>query len=280
MPLGESSPLSNNHGWGFRAALWLLAGAYLLLVGLMLGADLLFASPASHWKMLTSPAILQSLRLSLITCTVSTVLALLLGIPLGYLLARSRFWGRGVVDLLVDLPQTMPPLVLGVSLLILFHLPIGGTTLQKVCEQTFGQGVAYTAVGIVVAQMALTTSLVARYLRGHFETKGSRAEQVALTLGCSPWQAFWRVTLREARPAILVAGTLAWSRALGEFGPILMFAGATRGRTEVLSTSIFLEMSIGNHEGALTIALLLIALAMCTSGLVRFWSSHSLAGSR
>ncbi|HEY1190531.1 MAG TPA: ABC transporter permease subunit, partial [Gemmata sp.] len=87
-------------------------------------------------------------------------------------------------------------------------------------------------------------------------------ESSARTRGCGRGQAFWRVALPEARRGVLTAFTLAWARALGEFGPILVFCGATRMRTEVLSTSVFLELSVGNLEAALAVSLLMIAVAV------------------
>ncbi len=89
-----------------------------------------------------------------------------------------------------------------------------------------------------------------------------RAEEVALTLGCSRSQAFWMVAFPEARRGLLTAGTLAWARALGEFGPILVFSGATRLRTEVLPTTVFLELSIGNIESAAAVSLLMVVVAL------------------
>jgi len=98
------------------------------------------------------------------------------------------------------------------------------------------------------------------------------------TLGCSRSQAFWRVVLPEARGGMLTAFTLAWARALGEFGPILIFAGATRLRTEVLSTSVFLELSIGNLEAAVAVSLLMIVTAVLVLLLVRWFGTETILG--
>ncbi|MCB1211522.1 MAG: ABC transporter permease subunit, partial [Verrucomicrobiales bacterium] len=89
-----------------------------------------------------------------------------------------------------------------------------------------------------------------------------RAEQVALTLGCTPLQALWHVTLPSARRGLVAAFCIAWARSLGEFGPILVFAGATRQKTEVLPTTVWLELSVGNLDSAVTVSLLMIALAV------------------
>jgi len=96
-----------------------------------------------------------------------------------------------------------------------------------------------------------------------------RQEQVALTLGCSRYQAFRYVVLPEVRAGILTAASLAWARALGEFGPILIFSGATRMRTEVLPTTVFLEMSVGNIEAAVAVALLMIVAAFAVLLFIR-----------
>jgi molybdate transport system permease protein len=95
-----------------------------------------------------------------------------------------------------------------------------------------------------------------------FEQISPRTEQVALTLGCTRSQAFWHVVVPEAKRGILTAATLSWARSLGEFGPILVFSGATRMRTEVLPTTVFLELSIGKIEAAIAVSLLMIAVAV------------------
>ena len=104
-----------------------------------------------------------------------------------------------------------------------------------------------------------------------FDQISPRCEQVALTLGCNRSQAFWRVALPEARRGVLTAATLAWARALGEFGPILVFSGATRLRTEVLPTSVFLELSIGNIEAAVAVSLIMIVAAVAVLTVARLF---------
>jgi molybdate transport system permease protein len=177
-------------------------------------------------------------------------------VPLGYLLSRTEFPGRSAIDLLVDIPILLPPLVVGLSLLILFQTSPGAWFQRNMFS------VAYAVPGVVLAQFAVSAAFAVRTMRVTFDQLDPRTEDIARTLGCSRAQAFWRVTLPEARRGILTAFTLAWARALGEFGPILVFCGATRMRTEVLSTSVFLELSIGNLEAALAVSLLLIGVAV------------------
>jgi len=106
-------------------------------------------------------------------------------------------------------------------------------------------------------------------VRTAFDQISPRQEQVALTLGCTLSQAFWMVVFPQARHGILAAGTLAWARALGEFGPILIFCGATRMRTEVLPTTVFLELSVGKIEAAVAVSLLMVIAAVAVLVLVR-----------
>lgn len=261
-----------NADWPFWASLGILGGTYLTLILAMVLADLAYTSPRHLVEALASAEIRYAIRLSLISCSISAALSLLFGIPLGYLLARGRFRGRALMEAMLDVPIVLPPLVIGLSLLILFQIKLGGLSLESLLTRA-GLPVTYQIPAVILAQFAVSAAFAARTLRVSFEQINPRAEQVALTLGCTRAQAFWRVALPEARRGVLTAGTLAWARALGEFGPILVFAGATRMRTEVLSTSVFLELSVGRLEAAVAISLLMIAAAVLVLTLVRLFAS-------
>ena len=114
-------------------------------------------------------------------------------------------------------------------------------------------------------------------MRAAFDQIDPRGEEVALTLGSSRVQAFGRVVLPAARPGMLTAFTLAWARSLGEFGPLLIFAGATRNKTEVLSTTVFLELSIGDIEAAVAVSLIMIVAAVTVLVIARIWGSRELS---
>ena len=114
-------------------------------------------------------------------------------------------------------------------------------------------------------------------MRATFDQIDARREQVALTLGCTRAQAFGYVVLPEAWRGILTAGTLAWARALGEFGPLLIFAGATRHKTEVLSTTVFLELSIGDLEAAVAVSLIMVVAAIAVLIIARMFGTRTLA---
>jgi len=261
----------------FLVALAGIGGSYILLIVLMLAADLAFTSPIHFTQALQKPEIQYAVRLTLITCTVSALLSLLVATPLGYLLSRFRFRGRWLLDTVLDIPIVLPPLVIGLSLLILFHLPLGATNLEGLVERYLGVRVTYAEPAVVLAQFAVACAFAVQTIRVTFDQIDTRAEQVALTLGCRRSQAFFHVVLPQAWRGMVAALTIAWARSLGEFGPILVFAGATRMRTEVLSTTVFLELSVGQLEAAVAVSLLMVVAAMAVLGLVRLLGTRVMA---
>ena len=157
------------------------------------------------------------------------------------------------MDAILDIPIVLPPLVVGLSLLILFQFwPF----------RLAAEWIVYQIPAVILAQFMVACAFAVRTMRVTFDQIPQRFEQVALTLGCNRRRAFWRVIMPQARGGLLAAGTLAWARALGEFGPILVFAGATRQKTEVLPTSAFLELQAGRTEGMLAVSLIMIAAAV------------------
>ncbi|NBU39572.1 MAG: ABC transporter permease subunit [Planctomycetia bacterium] len=255
--------------WPFHAAFIGLGSVYVLLVVALLAADVLSTSPRHLLEALAKPEIRFAVRLTLVTCTIAALLSIVVAMPLAYLLSRHEFPGRRAVEAVLDIPVVLPPLVLGLSLLILFHLPVAGTTLESLAQRHLRMRVAYTPVAVVIAQFAVACAFAVHSLQLTFDRIDPRAEQVARTLGCRRDQAFCRVVLPQAWRGVVAAFTIAWARSLGEFGPILVFAGATRMRTEVLSTTVFLELSVGQLEAAVAVSLIMIAAAIVVLAIVR-----------
>lgn len=241
-----------------------LSASFVLLIVLLILADIQFTSFAKFWEVLARPEIQFSLRLTLLTCTIATIMSLWVATPLGYLLSRFQFPGRWLVDTIVDIPIVLPPLVLGLSLLILFHLPFGASEfrLESFFRDSVGFPITYQWPAVVLAQFAVSCAFAVRTMRVTFDQIDSRPEDIARTLGCNRGQAFMRIALPQAWRGMIAAGTIAWARALGEFGPILVFASTTRFRTEVLSTSVFLELTIGQLDAAVSVSLLMVILAV------------------
>ena len=239
----------------FWLILALICGAYLAFWGAMLAATATYTSPLQVWKVLVSREIQYSTVLSLITCTASALLSLLVAVPIGYLMSRRRFWGRSLVDAALDIPIVLPPMVVGICLLIFFQTKTG-QLIERAVPLT------YTVGGVIVAQFVIAAAFAIRTMRGVFDHLSSRPENVAMTLGCTRWQSLWHVTLPAARRGMFAAVSIAWARSLGEFGPILVFAGATRMKTEVLPTSVWLAWSVGELEQGVAVSLLMIVISM------------------
>lgn len=275
----------------FYSALAVIGGTYIFLLVGMLVADLSYMAtsdltaadlphPESVWakpgfqpvypivRAFQSPAIRYSIKLTLVSCTFTAVLSLFVAIPIGYAMSRVQFWGRDMVDAVLDIPIVLPPLVIGLSLLILFQFPPFSWAAPFV---------VYKIPAVILAQFMVATAFAVRIMRATFDQIDTRLEQVALTLGCSRGQAFGMIVLPQATHGILTAGTLAWARSLGEFGPLLIFAGATRFKTEVLSTSVFLELSVGDIESAVAVSMIMVAAALVVLVIARVWGTRSLA---
>ena len=241
----------------------MIGGGYLLFVLVILGTTVLQSSPTDLWAAVNSPEIRFAVILSLTTCTISALLALLVAVPTGYLLSRKRLPGKALIEAALDIPIFLPPMVIGLCLLIFFQTDFGG----KIEDRTLA--FTYTVYGVVLAQWVIGTAFAIRTMRGTFQHLPARPEEVARTLGCSEFGAFWHVALPSASRGMVSAGTIAWARSLGEFGPVLVFAGATRMKTEVLPTTIWLELSVGNLEAAVAVSVLLVGIAFFVLALVR-----------
>jgi molybdate transport system permease protein len=122
--------------------------------------------------------------------------------------------------------------------------------------------VTYHVPAVILAQFTVATAFAVRTMRVAFDQIDPRAEQVALTLGCTRSQAFWRVTVPAARRGVLAAATLAWARSIGEFGPVQIFAGATPMKTIVLPTAVYFEAQLGRLSAALAVSLVMVAVSI------------------
>ncbi len=268
-PAKAAEPHRAGADWPFFTVLGILGGSYVLLIVALLAADLAYTSPRHFVAALSKREIQHAIWLTLVSCSISALLSVWVATPLGYLLSRFTFRGRWLIDTIIDIPIVLPPLVIGLSLLILFHLPVGGTNLERQMQRLLGLRITYAEPAVVLAQFAVACAFAVQTMRITFDQIDTRAEQVALTLGCRRSQAFFQVTMPQAWRGLIAALTIAWARSLGEFGPILVFAGATRMRTEVLSTTVFLELSVGQLEAAVAVSLLMVLASVLVLGFVR-----------
>lgn len=213
--------------------------------------------PETLLASLSSKEIRFAIGLSLKTSVASTILCLLVAVPAAYSLARYDFPGKNVANTLIDMPLALPPLVAGVGLLLFFGTSLPGRQLADA-----GLVFVFTPLGIVIAQFFVNVPFMLRVMRSTFERISPRYEYVAKTLGCTDGQALWRVTLPMASNGLVAGSVITWSKGIGEFGAVLMMAGATRMRTETLPTSLFLDMSCGKLDEAISVATILILISV------------------
>jgi|TARA_B110000046_G_scaffold161301_1_gene174949 molybdate transport system permease protein len=243
-----------------------IAFTYVIFLLVLILADMSYTSPNEIINALKSEEIQYSIKLSLISCTITMILSLIVAIPLGYFMARYEFRFKKFIDAVLDIPIILPPLVIGLSLLILFN-----QTPLKGFLDLFGISVSFTVVSVIIAQFTVACAFAIRTMYITFLQINNRQEQVALTLGCNQRQSFFYVLLPQAKNGILTAGALAWARALGEFGPLLIFSGSTRMRTEVLSVSVYLEITTGKIEAAVAVSIIMIISGFAVLMIVRMF---------
>jgi molybdate transport system permease protein len=214
---------------------------------------------------LRNPTVIAALQLSLLTACVSLAVAILLGTPLAYALARIPFPGRGAVEALVEVPIVLPPAVAGIALLMAF----GRRGLLGAPLADAGISLAFTTAAVVVAQCFVAVPFYVRSAKAGFLGVDQDLERTAYTLGVSPLGTFWRVTVPLAFPGLLAGGVLCWARALGEFGATIMFAGSFRGRTQTMPLAIYgaLESDLG---AALALGTILVVVSVAVLALVRW----------
>ncbi|WP_448208349.1 ABC transporter permease [Azospirillum sp. sgz302134] len=225
-----------------------------VMIGGVLAALVGRLRPEELWAAVTAAETLFALRLSMLTSLAALGIALLLGLPAAYLMARWRFPGRAVLDTLLDVPLVMPPLVAGLGLLFLFG--------RNGPFPALGVGLLFSPAGVVLALAFVSTTVVVRSATAAFQAVDRSCAMAAQTLGAGPWAVFWRVELPLAARGIAAGAVLAWARALGEFGATLMVAGATRLRTETLPMAVFLNIATGETGIAVACALVLLAAAL------------------
>jgi molybdate transport system permease protein len=256
----------------FAATAFFFLIVFVVFILALIIADVFYINKKAVLTVLTSGFIRHALWMSIWTSFATTFLSLLFAVPMGYVLSRFRFPGRAVADAIVDLPIVFPPLVAGLTLLVFFSQ----SALGKWIQEDLGLEFIFQPKGIVLCQFVVAASFAIRSAKTAFDEVDRRFENVALTLGCSQWGSFRCVSLPLALNGIIAGGILTWARAFGLFGPLMIFVGSFRGRTEVLSTTIFLEQSVGNLEVALAVSLLLIFVALIALSVIRLVGGSAL----
>lgn len=257
-PLPRAATATRAHRERRRADLPLiLAGLPLLMLFVLpLVALALRVDPAQFLANLASPAVIQAIWISLVTSTAATALAMLTGLPLAYLLARRQFYGRTLIDTLIDLPMVLPPSVAGIALLVAF----GRRGLFGQYLDDMGISIAFTQTAVILAQVFVAAPFFVKAAISALGGVDRELEHAAALDGAGTNQVFRFVTLPLALPVLFAGAVMTWARALGEFGATIIFAGNFPGRTQTMPLAIYLgfELDMGI---ALTLALILLVVS-------------------
>jgi molybdate transport system permease protein len=223
---------------------------------------------------LAEPAVGQALRLSLVSATLATLLSLVLGVPLAWVLARSSIRGRSVLRALVTVPLVLPPVVGGVALfLVLGRQGIVGRLLHEHLDVT----IPFTTTAVVIAETFVAMPFLVISVEGALRAADARFEDAAATLGADRWTTFRRVTLPLVAPGVAAGAVLCWARALGEFGATITFAGNFPGTTQTMPLAVYLALQ-SDPEAAIALSLVLLAVSLGTLLVLRDrWLGRSAA---
>jgi molybdate transport system permease protein len=213
---------------------------------------------SSLGELLGRPLVTDALRLSLVSALAATVLSLLGGVPLAWMLARTDFPGRSLVRAFVILPMVLPPVVGGAALLFAFGRRglLGG----PVYDGT-GFLLPFSLWGVIAANTFVALPFLVVTVEAGLRSADRRYEDVAATLGAGRWTIFRRVTLPMTLPSIVAGAVLCWARALGEFGATITFAGNLQGRTQTMPLAVFLALE-SDRDAAIALSLVLVAVSL------------------
>ncbi len=260
-------PLLND---GYSKWIFIIPSTVLLaLFALPLAALVLRSINSDFFNNAFSEQAFKALRLSLVTSSISTIIAIIFGTPLAYVLTRWKIKHKSWLELLLDLPIVLPPSVAGLALLIAFgRRGLFGSTLSL-----FGISLPFTTAAVVLAQTFVAAPLYVRSARIGFAQVDVQLEESAHVEGANHWQLFYEVMIPLAGRALASGAILTWTRALGEFGATILFAGNLEGVTQTMPMAIYLgfERNIGV---ALTLSVVLIFVSIILLMITRKLEKH------
>ena len=208
------------------------------------------------WQNLWSEEMRFSLKLSMVTGLISTILVMLFALPIGYTLSRFDFFGKGFVKTIIDLPVAFPELVLGLCLLLLFGNSFIGKWLEMI-----GLKFVFTQKGVVAAQFFTALPYASRIMKSTFDYIDPRLEFISRSLGYSMFETFLNVSIPLASKGIMASTVISFARCIGTFGTVLILAGGSYMKTEVLPITLYLNISYGNMGMALTSGIVLMVVS-------------------
>jgi len=198
---------------------------------------------------------IQAIWITIQLAFITTLLLLMIGLPLALWLANTRSRWRVVIEALTAMPLVLPPTVLGFYLLILFG---NDGAIGQLWSELFGHPLSFTFTGLVFASLIYSLPFVVQPLQGAFERADLAAVEAAYTLGASKLKAFWTITMPQARRGVLTATVLGFAHTVGEFGVVLMVGGNIPGQTKVVSIAIYEHVEALEYGAAHQLSLILL----------------------
>ena len=253
---GRTRPRSWSGGW--LGLGWVATALFFAFIGLPFAALFVRGLPREgFWSSLAAHTVLEALRLSFITSAITLGVAVVVGTPMAYLLARRRFPGSAAIDACIELPVVLPPVVAGLGMLMAFgRVGLLGSTFEFL-----GFSIPFTMAAVVFAQLFVSAPFYVRAAKIGFEAVDPGLEEISETLGESPARTFLRVSLPLASRALAGGLALCWARAISEFGATLIFAGNLPGRTQTMPLAIMSALET-DLSAALALAIVLAVISL------------------
>ena len=250
--------------WGLRVTAALYLGVMIALPLAAIIANGLRDGLRAFWSDLASPAAFAALKLTILMAIIVTLINAVMGTLTAYVIVRYRFYGRGLLNGLIDMPFAIPTLVTGVMLVALY----GPSSVLGTILGQYGIGVVYRQPGIVLALLFVTLPFVVRLVEPALREMDREPEHAAATLGASPRTIFFSVTLPAIRPAVSAGALLSFARAIGEFGAIVIIAGNLPHKTQTAAIYVLGEIESENQRGASAMSVAMLATAFALTALV------------
>lgn len=243
------------------AALALLAG----FISLPILSLIVWTVSEDSWRAMASPQARDALLLSIKTTSISMLIIIAVGTPAAYVLSRSEFPGKKLIDSLIDIPAVLPPSAAGIALLLAF----GKLGLLGQYLDVLGVRITFTTAAVVIAEIFVAAHFYVRQATVGFSQVRRDVEEAALVDGASRYAVFTKVTVPLALPALVAGAVMAWARALGEFGGTIIFAGSFQGVTQTVPLAIYAALQ-SNLDAAVALSVLVLGFAFTVILVGRF----------
>ena len=249
---------------------------FLLMVVMLLLSDVLYIfKDKITFKeivdIISSKDVVDGFIMSILSSSITLIFIIIFSIPVGYALSRYSFRGHSIINTMIDVPIILPPVVIGISLLTFFGSPYGIALKAFLKEYNIS---VMSIIGIVLCQFLVSVSYCIRAVKTAFDEIDKDYENIAMSLGCSKASSFFKVSLPLAKHGIIAGIIIAWARAIGVFGPLMVFVG-TSPRVTVMPTAIWLQINIGNTEKSIIIALIMVLISSSVLALAHFFMARS-----